>query len=245
MLSAISGFFLPFQGLGLIMRPGLRRYVLIPLLLNMLVFAGLAYLAGAYFDVFMDRWLPSQSWLEFLRWFLWLLFAVAYALALFYGFTLVANLIGAPFNGVLAARVEEKLTGERPAESDESLIKAVGPALVGELGKIGYFATRALPLLVLFLVPGLNIFVTIGWILFGFWFLAIEYADYPMGNHGFKPKEQRARLRSKRIKSLAFGAGVTTLMLIPVLQFAAMPAAVAAATRLWVDDLSGDQRRRR
>lgn len=237
MLSAINGFFLPFQGLRLIFSPGLRRFVAIPLLLNILIFAALAYIAGTYFDTFMDRWLPSQSWLEFLRWFFWLLFAVAYALALFYGFTMIANLIAAPFNSILAARVEEKLTGTRPADADESLLKAVGPAIAGELGKILYFASRAIPLLLLFFVPGLNILVSIGWVLFGLWFLAIEYADYPMGNHAIKPKAQRQHLRQKRFKSLAFGAGVTVMMLIPILQFAAMPAAVAGATRLWVDDL--------
>jgi CysZ protein len=237
MLSAINGFFLPFQGVRLIFSPGLRRFVAIPLLLNILIFASLAYIAGTYFDAFMDRWLPSQSWLEFLRWFLWLLFAVAYALALFYGFTMIANLIAAPFNSILAARVEEKLTGTRPADADESLLKAVGPAIAGELGKILYFASRAIPLLLLFFVPGLNVLVSIGWVLFGLWFLAIEYVDYPMGNHAIKPKAQRQHLRRKRFKSLAFGAGVTVMMLIPILQFAAMPAAVAGATRLWVDDL--------
>jgi len=221
------------------MSGGLRRYVAVPLLLNLVIFAGLAYVAGIYFDEFMDTWLPSQSWLEFLRWLLWILFAAAYALALFYGFTLVANLIAAPFNAMLAAKVEEKLTGERPAETDESLLKAIAPAIAGELGKIAYFATRALPLLLLFLVPGLNILVSIGWVLFGFWFLAIEYADYPMGNHGLRPREQRQNLRNRRFKSLMFGAGVTAMMLIPLLQLAAMPAAVAGATRLWVDDLSG------
>lgn len=237
MLSSISGFFLPFQGVRLIFSPGLRRFVAIPLLLNIVIFAALAYVAGVYFEDFMDRWLPSQSWLEFLRWILWLLFAVAYALALFYGFTMIANLIAAPFNGILAARIEEKLTGVRPAEADESLLKAIGPAIAGELGKILYFASRAIPLLLLFFVPGLNILVSIGWVLFGLWFLAIEYADYPMGNHAVRPKTQRQHLRRKRVKSLAFGAGVTVMMLIPVLQFAAMPAAVAGATRLWVDDL--------
>jgi len=237
MLSSISGFFLPFQGVRLIFSPGIRRFVAIPLLLNIVIFAALAYVAGVYFEDFMDRWLPSQSWLEFLRWILWLLFAVAYALALFYGFTMIANLIAAPFNGILAARIEEKLTGVRPAEADESLLKAIGPAIAGELGKILYFASRAIPLLLLFFVPGLNILVSIGWVLFGLWFLAIEYADYPMGNHAVRPKTQRQYLRRKRVKSLAFGAGVTVMMLIPVLQFAAMPAAVAGATRLWVDDL--------
>lgn len=237
MLSIISGFFLPFQGLRLVFGAGLRRFVLVPLALNILVFAALAYLAGSYFDVFMDQWLPTQEWLEFLRWILWALFAVAYALALFYGFTMIANLIAAPFNSILAARVEEKLTGEAPQDADESLLKALGPAVTGELGKIIYFVSRALPLLLLFLIPGLNVLVTIAWVLFGLWFLAIEYADYPMGNHAIKPGEQRTHLRRKRFKSLAFGAGVTVMMLIPVLQFAAMPAAVAGATRLWVDDL--------
>lgn len=238
MLSTISGFFLPFQGLRLILRPGLRRYVLVPLLLNIVIFGALGYAAGSYFDAFMERWLPTQSWLEFLRWILWLLFAVAYALAVFYGFTLIANLIASPFNALLAARVEEKLTGNRPAESDSSLLAAIGPAITGELGKILYFASRALPMLLLFLVPGINVFVSIAWIVFGFWFLAIEYTDYPMGNHALGPKQQRDHLRRRRFKSLAFGAGVTILMLIPVLQFAAMPAAVAGATRFWVDDLA-------
>lgn len=239
MLSTISGFFLPFQGLRLIFKPGLRRFVAVPLLLNILVFAALATVAGGYFEAFMDRWLPTQSWLEFLRWILWLLFAFAYALTVFYGFTMIANLIAAPFNAILAARVEEKLTGHRPAQADESLLGAIGPAILGELGKIVYFVSRTIPLLVLFLVPGLNILASVGWILFGFWFLAIEYADYPMGNHGMKPRDQRTQLRRRRFKSLAFGGGVTVLMLIPVLQFAAMPAAVAGATRLWVDDLNG------
>jgi CysZ protein len=240
MLSPVSGFFLPFQGLRLIFSPGLRRFVAIPLLLNILIFAALAYWAGSYFDQFMDRWLPTHSWLEFLRWILWVLFAVAYALALFYGFTMIANLIGSPFNSILAARVEEKLTGKRPADADESLLRAVGPAILGEIGKIVYFASRAIPLLVLFLIPGLNILASIGWVIFGLWFLAVEYADYPMGNHALKPRQQREHLRRKRFKSLAFGAGVTTMMLIPIMQFAAMPAAVAAATRFWVDDLKPD-----
>jgi CysZ protein len=240
MLSAINGFVLPFQGLRLIFRPGLRRYVAIPLLLNILIFTGLAVLAVGYFDQFMDRWLPSQSWLEFLRWVLWLLFAVAYALALFYSFTLIANLIASPFNSILAAQVEEKLTGKRPLDADESLVKAIGPAIAGEVGKIIYFASRAIPLLVLFLVPGLNILASIGWVVFGFWFLTIEYADYPMGNHAIRPKQQRGHLRRRRFTSLAFGAGVTVMMLIPIVNFAAMPAAVAAATRLWVEELQSN-----
>ena len=237
MLSTVSGFFLPFQGLRLVFSPGLRRFVLIPLLANITVFGALAYFGALYFDAFMDQWLPTQSWLAFLRWLLWVLFAFAYALALFFGFTLIANLIAAPFNGLLAARIEEKLTGQRPPEDEQSLLRSALPAFAAETGKILYFVSRAIPLLLLFLIPGINVVASIIWLVFGLWFLAVEYGDYPMANHAIAPARQRGLLRKKRFKSLAFGAGITVMMLIPVLQFAAMPAAVAGATRLWVDDL--------
>jgi CysZ protein len=237
MLSSISGFFLPFQGLRLVFSPGLRRFVIVPLLANLLVFGALAYTGAHYFDAFMDAWLPSQEWLQFLRWLLWLLFALVYAVILFFGFTLIANLIAAPFNGILAARVEERLTGQPPQEEEPSLLKAIVPAVAAELGKIFYLISRALPLALLLLIPGVNVIAGVAWLIFGAWFLAIEYGDYPMANHLLKPAVQRQRLRRKRLKSLAFGAGVTVMMLTPVLQFAAMPAAVAGATRFWADDL--------
>lgn len=237
MFDDFKGLLLPLRGLRLLARPGLRRYVLVPLLLNTAVFAALAYLAVGYFDEAMDRWLPAESWLAFLRGPLWVLFTAAYALLVFQVFTLVANLLGAPFNALLAARIEKMLTGAPPPEQPGSLLAAVGPAIHGELGKIGYLVSRGLPLLLLFLVPGLNLLAPLAWLAFGFWFLAVEYCDYPMGNHGLDPATQRRHLRRRRLKSLGFGAGVAVLMLIPGIQLAAMPAAVAAATCLWVEDL--------
>ena len=87
------------------------------------------------------------------------------------------------------------------------------------------------------MIPGVNVIASVLWVIFGLWFLAVEYGDYPMGNHAIRPAQQRKLLRRKRLKSLAFGAGVAVMMLIPILQFTAMPAAVAGATRLWADDL--------
>ena len=240
MLPLARGFFQPILGLRMLTHPGLRRFVLIPLLLNIVVFVAVGWFAATHFDTFMDQWLPSHEWLAFLRWIAWALFAAAYALATFYGFTLLANLIAAPFNSLLAAKIEARITGTAPPEGNESLMATVIPAITGEIGKIFYFLSRAIPLLLLFLVPGLNIVVTAVWILFGFWFLAIEYADYPMANHALSPTEQRAILRRSPLEALAFGAGATLLMLIPLVQFAAMPAAVAGATRLWMDQRSRD-----
>lgn len=228
---------LPFRALRTLTQPGLRPFVLVPLLLNIVVFVLLAWAAVTYFDVFMNQYLPEDAWWSFFRPVLWVFFALAYALAMFYGFTILANLIASPFNGILAAKVEQHLTGQSPQGADLSLAASIVPAIVGELNKLGYFLKWALPILVLFLVPGLNVVAPVLWIAFGFWFLALEYADYPMGNYDLTPREQRNRLARRRFKSLGFGAGVSAMML--VLGFLAMPAAVVGATRLWVEDLKG------
>jgi len=131
------------------------------------------------------------------------------------------------------------MTGKPPVGANLSLTASIIPAITGELVKILYFLKWAIPLLILFLissiVPGLNLVVTALWVGFGFWYLTFEYADYPMGNYDMRPSDQLALLRKRRFKTLGFGAGVSTLMLI--LGFVAMPAAVVGATAFWVEDL--------
>jgi CysZ protein len=67
--------------------------------------------------------------------------------------------------------------------------------------------------------------------------MALEYADYPMANHGLKFVEQHRRMKSQRLVALGFGGAVNLIMLIPLLNFVAMPAAVAGATVLWQREL--------
>ncbi|MGD8309625.1 MAG: sulfate transporter CysZ [Chromatiales bacterium] len=225
------------RGLGIIFRPGIRRFVLVPLAVNVVIFSLLIWLGVSQFEVLMDRLLPDTGWLSYVRWLLWPLFAVALVVLVLYTFTLVANLIAAPFNSVLAERVEHLITGSPPGGGFDSVWQEIGPALGSELRKLAYFLGRALPLLVLFLIPGVNLLAPVLWFLFNAWFLAIEYADYPMGNHGMGFREQRARLKIARLPALGFGAAVTLVMMVPILNFLAMPAAVAGATAWWCERL--------
>jgi CysZ protein len=68
--------------------------------------------------------------------------------------------------------------------------------------------------------------------------LAIEYADYPMGNHNLFFKEQKAALQNNLSESMGFGWLLSLMTSIPILNFLAMPVGVAGATALWVDKLS-------
>jgi CysZ protein len=235
----LSAFLLPYQALAILTRPALRPFVLLPLLINILLFALGIWAAVHYFDVYLDYVLPADSWLHFLRYLLWPLFALAWVVIVFYGFTIIANLIGAPFNGLLAAQVEQLLTGNPPPQLPPQGLKAIWVVLKSESGKLWYLISRAVPILILFLIPGVNVIALPLWLALGCWFLALEYGDYPLANHGVEQgAAQRKALAGRRLDSLAFGVGVMTMTLIPGLNFLAMPAGVVGATRLWLERLA-------
>ncbi len=229
----VSGAGYMIQGLKLLVRPGLRRFVMMPLFINILVFTALTWIGITQFESLLDWMLPQDSWFSYFRYILWPLFAIAAILITFYSFTIVANLLAAPFNGLLAEKVEILLTGSTPSKAHANIMQSIRPAIRSELIKLRYFIARALPLLLLFLIPGINIIAPILWTLFGIWYLALEYTDYPMANSGLEFKDQHAYNKKIRLAAMGFGGGLTLLMMIPILNFAAMPAAVAGATAMW------------
>lgn len=229
------------EGFGLLKRSGIRPFVLMPLAINIVLFAGLIGWAASGFGALVDGLLPElPAWLTWLAWLLWLLFALLTLLVLFYGFALLANLVGAPFNGLLAARVEAQLTGADPAQqaaTGRGLLGEAIDALGSEIRKLGYFAAwtlliAALSLALLF-IPVLNMLIPVLWFLFGSWIMALEYSDYPLGNRGLSFAAQRELVRAHRAAALGFGAATSLATLIPLVNFVAMPAAVAGATVLW------------
>lgn len=229
------GYF--FQGLSLIVQPGLRRYVMIPLLINIGLFAGLMWFGAGQFEVFMNWLMPElPGWLQWAEWLLWALFTVSALLILFFTFSLLANIVAAPFNGLLAEAVEIHLSGERMDNAGgwQKMMREMVPTIIDELRKLLYLLMWSLPFLVLFVIPVINFIAPFTWLAFSAWMLTVEYADYPMGNHGLRSVEQKKRLGEKRFLSLGFGGAVTVATMIPVFNFLVMPAAVAGATAMWV-----------
>ena len=231
------------EGLRIIRQPGLRRYVVVPLLINILLFGGLLYFAFGWVQNLIDYLLGYlPDFLDWLSYLLWPLFAIVSSLVVFYGFSVAANLIGAPFNDLLSAAVERHLTGQK--QDDESdwkkLLKELIPNLVSELRKLLYFILWAIPFGILFLIPGINLAAPFLWALFSAWMLALEYISYPMVNHGLLFPEQRRRLRGRRWLSVSFGGATLLGTLIPVVNFLVMPTAVAGATAMWVKEMKGN-----
>jgi len=223
------------EGFGLLRKPGLRRFVLIPVLINLLLFGGLIGLAYDWVDG-SSRYLVDRlpDWLHWLSYLVVPVFVLTSLVVIFYGFSVVANLIAAPFNGLLAEAVESYLTGQQPEGNWRQLLRDILPSILSELRKLLYFALRALPLLILLLVPAVNLAASVLWVLFSAWMMTVQYMDFPMANHRLFFREQRARLRKRPVLAWSFGGLVMLFTLVPVLNFFIMPAAVAGATALWV-----------
>jgi len=235
--NAVSGPQYLWQGLKLVLSPGLRLFVLLPLLANLALFIGMVYYAIRQFD----RWLAGllatfPQWLEFLSYLAWPLFAILLMLIIFFTFSLFANLIAAPFNGLLAEKAEVMIRGQDdfPAFSLQELLAIIPRTLGRELRKLLYFLPRALGLMLLSLIPGLNLLAPPLWLLFGIWMMCVQYLDYPADNHKLDWQDMLAWLRQKRLKSLGFGASVYAALWIPGLNVLMMPAAIAGATLFWV-----------
>jgi CysZ protein len=232
----ISGAMYFFRGVRLIFNPGIRAYVIVPLLVNVLLFSALIYFGAAQFRDLLDYLLPD--WLDWLTIVLLPLFVAAALVIVFFTFSLLGNLLAAPFNGLLAEAVECTITGQPiPGGGVKKMLLDLGRTIVSELRKLAYIVVRGIPVLVLFLIPGLNLAAPFIWILFGAWMLAISYVDYPMGNHGLGFPEQRRQLGKHRYLALGFGGAAMGALAIPLVNFLVIPAAVAGATILWVERL--------
>ncbi len=101
------------DGFSLIKTKGLRSFVFIPLMINLVLFASVIYFAIGQLEL-MFNWVSSQlpdylSWLNFL---LWPLAVLTLLVVLSFLFSSVMNWLAAPFNGLLAEKVEQHLTGK-------------------------------------------------------------------------------------------------------------------------------------
>ena len=239
MSNPVTGATYLFRGLGLIIKPGVKRFVIVPLLINTLLFAGVLWALGDQFSALVDYMLNAlPGWLNWLSWIFWVLFSLTAGLLVFLTFSLLANLIGAPFNSYLAAAVERHLSGDVPPESPHNIWQEIGIAMLSELKKWLYYLLWLIPLIIAsFLLAPLSPFL---WFLFGAWMYSLEYSDYPMGNHGYTFPQVRRKVAEKRLMSLGFGATVTLATMIPLVNFLVMPVAVAGATAMRLDQYPMD-----
>lgn len=224
-----------FQGLSLLSTKGLRRFVLIPLTINLLLFAVAFFFLLQQVQGWVDYLMGFvPEFLSFLSYVIWPLLVLSTVLTLAFSFTMIANFIAAPFNALLSEKVEQHLTGQAlPDQGFSAFLKDVPRMLAREWTKFVYCFPRALVfLLAFFFIPLLG---QLMWFLFTAWMMAIQYCDYAYDNHKVPFDTMRKQLRADLGGSYGFGMTVAVASMVPFLNLLVMPIAVCGATALWVD----------
>ena len=215
------------EGFRMLVQPGLRRFVLLPVLGNIVLFLLAAALALWGLETALDSWLPEQ--LGWLRWLLVPLLILGLLIGSLFAFTVLANLLLGPFLGLLAAKVNERLGGDPPATGEglaRDLLRDAGM----ELKRLGYILLCTGAVLLLGFVPVLNLLAAPLGILITAWLLSMEHAAHALGLRRLPLSGQLRFLRMHRFGALGFGFASMGALLVPFLNLLLLPAAVCGMT---------------
>lgn len=212
------------KGLTMLWRKELRKYLLIPLLINIVLYAVVLALGYYFMMDLIEHFIPA--WLDWLEWILWPLFFISFLITGFFTFTLLANLLAAPFYSQLSAKTSALLSEQSQGVIEQPIIKV----FLAELNRVIYLLSRMLPMLILFIIPVINVIAPLVWAIFGAWSMALEFMAYPLEHRGLLFKEQKALLKDARLSGLSFGGLVVLGLSIPIFNLLISSAAVIGAT---------------
>ena len=228
------------EGLQILWRRDIRWLVVIPLLINIVLFASATGFAANW----LQNWITTittsvPDWLQWLAWIIWFLFAIL-ALAIYaFTFTILANLIGSPFYGVIAQRVIASEVGDDLSNvlAESGLLSGAWNSLIRELQLIGYFLPRTVVVgivtLLLSVIPLLNLLAPILAASWAAWCLCLQYLDYAADSENITFADLRNKVSASRLSSMGFGFTAMIASAVPLLNLLILPASVVAGSLLW------------
>lgn len=236
----MQGFNYLVDGFKLVLSPGLKRYFFIPFLLNIIFFFIIFWVAKIYINEFllwMSGYLPR--WLAWLNSILQVVFWLLFLVGMVFSFVTLANIIGAPFNTLLAEKVFSRLTGKDiPERKWLELIKDVPRVVWRQCSLVFYYLFFSLILFILCWVPVVQLVIPFIWLIWNAWFFALQNLDYPSDIEQVSLDRLKQKMRRAKLTSLSFGFSILVLAMIPGINLIVIPAAVAGATKLWVQELA-------
>ncbi|MGB3622612.1 sulfate transporter CysZ [Ketobacter sp. MCCC 1A13808] len=238
------------EGFALARQPGLRPYLVVPLIMNFLLFGVSGYLVMSYAYEWIAGWgaaVDLWSWLDWLEPVIdqllgalkWVIFAVIILGLLFImgsTFTMFTHLLVSPFIGILGEKAELAL--HEPSYPQHTLGQIALRTITRECRKMLYWIVRAAGLalisVILYFIPVVNAAVPVLWFLFGSWILAMQYIDVAADNNGIPFKDLLMLMQKHRTSVMAFGAVIMALTSIPIVNLFIIPVAVCGGIVFWV-----------
>jgi CysZ protein len=239
----ISGALYPVYAFSLLARtPRLWRYVLLPIIVNILVgatlYAGLLFGGLRAIDGFVAG-LPE--WAAVLGALLRLLLIIGVLIAT--GFVLVrfGVVLGAPWYSKLSAELELLRSGQPPPEQTAGLsasMRDLGRALAFEIRKLLLVLAIGALLLLLNLIPVAGqLLATAGWVALGATISCLDFFDYPLERRLLSFRAKLGVIRRAMPASAGFGLVCLGLVSIPFFNLLLIPLCVVAGTLFFCDHL--------
>jgi CysZ protein len=234
-----KGLRYPAVGLKFVFsRRGLARFVFIPFLINVLVFGTGFFLFLGKLGRLLDMVPRNETWyFAVLYYVLAVLLVAIFLVVAFYAFTVIGNLIAAPFNAVLSEKVEALETGRSTSGpfSWGGAWRDARRAFKTELKKLVLLVLFFLPLLLLNLIPVLGqVLYAAGMFLYTAFALAFNFTDYAMERRLNGLLGRYRLLWSRKSLSVGFGSACFLLGLIPIVNLLLLPVCVTAGTLLYI-----------
>lgn len=223
-------------GIKVLLSSGYRKFILIPLAANGILFIVFAVTLFSLLPnslQWLISWIPD--WLPFMEWFVYSVAGVLFLLLYGMSFSVITNIFAAPFNGLLAEKIQREAGLALPEESvSKVIVRTLGRELRKLMYFIGYGIIVAVVLFFLAMIPFVNLlvpFLAFAWM---FWCLAIQYLDYAADNNQQSFDQLRKDAKKPWVSTFGFGGIVAALLMVPIVNIFVMPAAVAGATLMWL-----------
>ena len=225
------------KGVNALFTKGLKRFILLPLLFNFILFSGLFYVIYHYlFPYSVEAINQLPAWLHFLQSIFFIIFFISFFLLSLSVFTVIFSVIAAPFYGLLAEKAQALLfKSTTPAVSFATVawrsIKRQGQFLL-------YYFPRFFGMCVLFFVPFIQPIYPFLWFAFNAWMLSIQCQDFVMDNNLIDFKPMKDKLQQKKWVTLGFGSMINFGCAIPILNILTIPAAVIGSVILYKNEMN-------
>lgn len=213
---------------------GLKRFVILPILFNILFFSGLFYVLNHYLLTYTYYYVDKlPSWLSFLSWVFFIIFLISFLVVFLLLFTVMLNLIAAPFNGLLAEKTQKLLFNS--TIPSQPFVQIALRTIKRQAQFMGYFLPRLLIMGLLFFVPLIQPAYPFLWFLFAAWMLSMQYQDFAMDNNLISFNQMKQKIKEKRLQTLGFGSVINLVSIIPILNIFLMPAGVIGSVILYCE----------
>lgn len=234
----IDGANFLISGLKLVFSKGLKRFTLVPVCVNAIIFVFIIVFAAVnLWNYFYNLAEGYPAWAIYsvgvVIFFIYSILSVLITATLF---VFVTNLIAAPFYGLLAEKTEIILTGksDSPTTTLKELLLIAPRTFAREIKKLLSF----LPWIAFggfaFIFPLLMPLAPILWFIIMAWILAVQYADYTPDNHGKNFANTKILLKKEPLTILGFGLLTSFLITLPIFNLIVPPASIAGGCKLWL-----------